>query len=136
MSLASKKTFSDILMPTKGSDSYPKIAIRANEWIRQQKENGRYIGINKMSSEQVRKIFNDEVEQPGKPYLEALAAVQGVSIEQLYEAAGYGAAPLDEEESVVIEAFRGARSEATRQRMIEAMKKILEEDKKSGGAED
>ncbi len=90
--LTKRPTIGEVLAPTKGGDSYAKIAIKANEWLRKQQDAGRQTPIGRMSSEQVRKIFTDCVERPAQIYLEALAEVQGADIEMLYRIAGY--APL------------------------------------------
>lgn len=89
VTMKDRLSLGQILMPTKGADSYPKIANRANEWLRKQTSDGRQLSIRKISSEQVRKIFSDEVERPASIYLEALAAAQNINVMDLYEAAGY-----------------------------------------------
>lgn len=84
-----KQSLGDILRPTKGEESYTKIAIRANEWIRKQIDSGRDLNIKHMSSEQVRRIFENITFNPAMIYIEALAAVQHVPLNSLLEAAGY-----------------------------------------------
>ena len=79
----------DILKPTKGNDSYEVIARRANAWFQRQIESGRDLTIRRMSSEQVRRIFDGQTLNPKAIYLEALAAVQEVDIRVLYRLAGY-----------------------------------------------
>jgi len=82
-------TLGEILRPTKGSDSYARIANRANEWFRGEAQRNGQIPITRMSSEQVRRIFEDQTERPNTVYLRALSAAQGVDLGDLYEAGGY-----------------------------------------------
>ncbi len=143
------QTLGEILRPTKGADSYEKIANRANEWFRKQIAAGRELHIRRMSSEQVRRIFEDQIERPASVYLEALAAAQEVDFSCLKVAAGYEqpsslvpaiaqALPpvsdiTEEEKSQLLDMIKGyssAQNETTRHYMAEAVKKILEEEKK------
>lgn len=126
------KTLGDILRPTKGDDSYPRIANRANAWLRQQREAGRELPVASMSSEQVRRVFEDHTVSPKPIYLEALAAVQDVDVRALYAAAGYsfvengrGSDPIL---NAIIAAYRSARHGSARQKMREAAEKIAREE--------
>jgi hypothetical protein len=100
------RTLGELLRPTKGSESYPVIARRANEWFRRQVESGREMSIARMSSEQVRRIFEDHTVRPRREYLEAIAAAQGIDPRELYEIAGYPVAsisgPTDPVEAVAM----------------------------------
>lgn len=85
----------ELLRATKGSDSYPVIARRVSAWMRSQYEQGRPIPTS-ISAEQVRKIFEDMVAKPAAIYLEALAAVQHVPLDDLLIAAGYAITKIEE----------------------------------------
>lgn len=84
-----RKTIGEILRPTKGNDSYPKITIRANEWLRKMAEENNRMSVTRMSSEQVRRMFDDSIERPKQEYLHAVAHAQNIPVQLLLEAAGY-----------------------------------------------
>jgi hypothetical protein len=139
--LMTKQTIGEILQPTKGTESYPDIAKRANKWLREQADSGRSLDIYKMSSEQVRRLFEDQTSRPAATYLEALAAVQNINPNILYEAAGYPVIhkteerktePKDVFESVGI-ALNGAPelSDFSKKFLMDVLKQRVEEDKKS-----
>ena len=89
MLLMSTSTIGEILRPTKGADSYPRIANRANQWLRSRLEAGARLSASRISAEHVRRIFEDQTERPRPVYLQALAAAQQLDPAVLLEAAGY-----------------------------------------------
>lgn len=128
-----QKTVGEILRPTKGADSYPRIAIKANNWLREQIETGRPLSVSRMSSEQVRRIFEDITAKPDMIYLEALAAVQRVDVTVLYEAAGYSVpvAPsngLSQQERFIIHAYRSASTPEERKKLEDIAREICDEE--------
>ncbi len=126
------RTVGEILRPTKGEDSYPRIANRANAWLQQQADSGRVLEIRRMSAEQVRRIFEDYTERPKAIYLEALAAVQGVDLADVYEAAGYHTPVRPPGEILDIQvALRANRrlSEDSIRRIVEFVEQVEREDR-------
>ncbi len=87
--MSTRKTLNTLLMPTKGTLSYAKIATKVNEWLRDQMDTGRELETQRISAENVRRIFEDLIAQPSRITLEALAAVQEVPLADLFEAVGY-----------------------------------------------
>lgn len=83
------KSLGEILEPTRCGESYPRIAIQVNEWLRKQIESGRDLETKTASDEQIRRIFCNKITRPAAIYLEALAEVQNVPLVDLLEAAGY-----------------------------------------------
>ena len=124
------KTMNEILMPTKGNDSYEKIAIRANEWFRKQIEAGRSLQIGNISIEQVRKIFIGLTARPDMIYLEVLSSVQNVSYNDLLKATGYHVEDDDPLKTVVIQYLARKNNdtpEGKKQSLYQAIDEILEE---------
>jgi hypothetical protein len=121
------------LRPTKGEDSYPKIAIRASNWFRAEKEKGRDLPIDRISAEHVRRIFEDMTARPDMIYLEALAAVQNVNLGSLLSAAGYAVPQqagnhLSPKERFIIHAYRSASTPAERKKLEDIAREICEEE--------
>lgn len=123
-------TVGELLRPTKGERSYPQIALRANEWIRQQVEAGTYPVAVRMSPEHVRRIFEDHTQKPNPIYLDALAVIQEVDRFDLYEAAGLSVPMSGPGEKQVLHAYRGIQSPERRKQVEEYLQRILEEDKR------
>lgn len=84
-----KKTVSYILRSTQGTSSYDEIAHKVNEWFRNELAKGRTLVIRDVSASDIQMIYIGMETSPSMEMLEALSAVQGVPIWELFKAAGH-----------------------------------------------
>lgn len=124
------KTMGDILRPTKGVESYAKIALRANNWLREEADKGRKLEVFRMSSEQVRRIFENETASPKPIYLEALAAAQRVDVNELYKSAGLPIPMIESNDPIQRVEFALDGQDNLDDWQIEAIKRLVEQRRK------
>ncbi len=84
-----------------------------------------------VSDEWIRKMTNGRV--PSEAILQRFADGLGADLTKLRIAAGY---QQDPDVEVALEALRGAKTEATRRRMVEALKQIAAEEREEQAKED